>query len=57
MSTAVVTDTNSGLTVSEGQELGIFVIPMPVIIDGKDYLEGVDITHDDVYAAMKPGKT
>ena len=56
MSTAVVTDTNSGLTVSEGQELGIFVIPMPVIIDGKDYLEGVDITHDDVYAAMEAGK-
>ncbi|MBR3358096.1 MAG: DegV family protein [Solobacterium sp.] len=56
MSTAVVTDTNSGFTVEEGKQLGIFVIPMPVIIDGKDFLEGVNITHEDVYAAMAEGK-
>lgn len=56
MSTAIVTDTNSGLNRTEGKERGIFVIPMPVIIDGQDYLEGVSITHGDVYAAMAEGK-
>ncbi len=56
MSTAIVTDTNSGLSRTEGKERGIFVIPMPVIIDGQDYLEGVSITHGDVYAAMAEGK-
>ncbi|MBR4446603.1 MAG: DegV family protein [Solobacterium sp.] len=56
MSTAIVTDTNSGLNRAEGKERGIFVIPMPVIIDGQDYLEGVSITHGDVYAAMAEGK-
>ena len=56
MSTAIVTDTNSGFTVAQGKELGIYVVPMPVIIDGQDYLEGVNITHEDVYAAMAAGK-
>ena len=54
--TAVMTDTNSGISVSEGREKDIFVLPMPVIIDGKDYLEGVDISHKDLYDAMKAGK-
>ena len=40
---AIVTDTNSGLSPEEGRRLGIHVIPMPVIKDGKDYLEHVNI--------------
>ena len=40
MKTAVVTDTNSGITAEMGRKLGVFVVPMPVIIDGKTYYEG-----------------
>ena len=54
--TAIMTDTNSGISVEEGREMGIFVQPMPVILDGQNYLEGVDVTHADVYAAMKAKK-
>ena len=36
ITTAVVTDTNSGISVQEGKELGVYVLPMPVILDGKE---------------------
>ena len=49
MKTAIVTDTNSGITVEEGRKKGIYVLPMPVILEGKCYLEGVDITNEQLY--------
>lgn len=52
MKTAIVTDTNSGISVEEGKKRGIFVLPMPVILDGNSYLEGVDLTHGQLYEAM-----
>ena len=56
MRTAVMTDTNSGISVQEGSEQGIHVLPMPVIVDGVGYTEGVDITHAQLYAALEAGK-
>jgi len=53
MRTAVVTDTNSGITVEEGSKSGIYVLPMPVIIEENCYLEGVDITNKQLYNAMQ----
>lgn len=50
---AIMTDTNSGISVEEGRGMGLFVQPMPVMLGGRDYLEGVDVTHEDVYAAMR----
>ena len=41
---AIMTDSNSGIMPSEGPDYGIHVLPMPVIIDGKTYFEGIDIT-------------
>lgn len=52
----VMTDTNSGISVEEGEALGIAVLPMPVIVDGRDCMEGVDITQKDLFQAMKEGK-
>jgi len=56
MKTAVMTDTNSGISLKEGKENGIFVLPMPVIMDGKDYLEDVTMTHEMLYQALNDGK-
>ncbi len=56
ITTAVVTDTNSGISVQEGKELGVYVLPMPVILDGKEYTEGVDITLPELFEAMEAGK-
>ena len=52
----IMTDTNSGFTVEEGESLGIAVLPMPVIVDDRDCMEGVDITQAELFQAMKDGK-
>ena len=39
MKTAVMTDTNSGITKKEARELGLYLMPMPVIINGSVYYE------------------
>lgn len=56
MKTAVMTDSNSGIKPEEGKELGIFSLPMPVIIDGEVYFEGQDITQEKFYEDMISGK-
>lgn len=56
MRTAIMTDSNSGITCEEGNALGIFVLPMPVVIDDKIYFENKDITLEEFYKAMEEGK-
>ena len=56
MKTAIMTDTNSGISSEEAEHLGAFVQAMPVILDGKNYLEGIDVTHQDVFRAMRDKK-
>ena len=56
MKTAVMTDTNSGMSVSMGKDAGIFVLPMPVIIEDVCYMEQESVSHADVYAAMREGR-
>lgn len=43
---AIVTDSNSGISQAEGKELGIYVIPMPFLVDGKLYFEDVDMNKE-----------
>lgn len=51
--TAIVTDTNSGFSVEEGKKHGIYVLPMPVIIDQQTYTEGETISHQELFTAMR----
>ena len=53
MKTAVVTDSNSGITQSEGKQLGIFVIPMPFMIEGETYEEDISLTQEEFYERLK----
>ena len=52
MKTAVVTDSNSGITQAQGKELGIFVLPMPFMIDGKEYFEDITLSRKEFYERM-----
>ena len=52
MKTAIVTDSNSGIFEKEGRRLGVYVIPMPVIIEGKTFFEGRDLTHEEFYRCL-----
>ena len=57
MRVAIMTDTNSGISVAEGAQLGVFVLPMPLLVDGQIRYEGVDITADEFYAAQQTGQS
>ena len=52
MKTAIVTDSNSGIFEKEGRRLGVYVIPMPVIIEGKTFFEGRELTHEEFYRCL-----
>ena len=56
MKTAVMTDSNSGISRREAEKLGIFSLPMPVIINGETCYEGVDLTQEMFYESLKGGK-
>lgn len=53
MKTAIITDSNSGITQNEAKELGIDVMPMPVLIDGELYLEDLTLTQQEFYEKLK----
>lgn len=56
MKVAVLTDTNSGITRKEASEKGIFIMPMPVLIDGEVYFEGENLTEEAFFQALTGGK-
>lgn len=55
MKTAVMTDTNSGIMKQEAEKLGIFLMHMPVIIDGKTCYEGIDLTQEELFGKLAEG--
>ena len=56
MKTAVMTDTNSGIMKAEADSMGIFLIPMPVIINDETHYEGIDLTETSFYESLTGGK-
>lgn len=50
---AVLTDSNSGIVQAEAEELGIYVVPMPFMIEGKTFYEGIDLTQEDFYQKLE----
>ena len=52
---AVVTDTNSGITQEEAQKLGVYLLAMPFIVDGKEYFEGVSCTYEQFFEMLGSG--
>ena len=52
---AIMTDSNCGIMPAEGEKLGIHVLPMPVIIDGRTYYEGIDITLEQFHEKQISG--
>ncbi|AVK99885.1 DegV family protein [Pediococcus inopinatus] len=53
MKTAIVTDSTCYLTDKEIADNHITVVPIPVVIDGKSYDEGVDITTEEFYQKLR----
>lgn len=55
MKIAAATDSNSGITQEQAKQLGVYVLPMPFMIDGQMYYEGVDLTHEEFFRRMEEG--
>lgn len=55
MKIAIVTDSNSGITQRQAERLGVYVIPMPFMINGKTYFEDIDLTQQQFYEKMDAG--
>ena len=50
---AIVTDSNSGISQTQAKEMGIYVVPMPFLINGKEYLDGIDLFPDEFYKFLE----
>jgi DegV family protein with EDD domain len=54
---AITTDTNSGMLPHEADEIGLFVLPMPFVINGEPKLDGIDLTREEFYKHLKGSST
>lgn len=48
---ALVTDSNSGLLPNDTPD-GVFVLPMPFLVNGEPYLENINLTQSDFYQLL-----
>ena len=56
MSFAIITDSTSDISPARAQELGIYVIPLHVIIEGEDLLDQVQIIKQSAASAQETVK-
>lgn len=52
---AVMTDTNSGILPADVDKYGCLIQAMPIIIDGEEYFEGVNISTEEFYREQIAG--
>lgn len=50
--TAIVTDSNSGITQEMAKELGVFVIPMPFLINDEVFYEDISLSQNEFYERL-----
>lgn len=49
---AIITDSNSGISVEHAKRLGVTVLPMPFTIDDENYFEDINLTQDEFYEKL-----
>ncbi|MDE7428895.1 MAG: DegV family protein [Lachnospiraceae bacterium] len=49
---AIVTDSNSGITQAQAKEYGIYVIPMPFMINEETFYEDITLTQEQFYQRL-----
>ncbi|MBD5488094.1 MAG: DegV family protein [Lachnospiraceae bacterium] len=52
---AIVTDSNSGITQAQAKELGIYVLPMPFMINNETFYEDITLTQEEFYRRLAEG--
>lgn len=51
----ILTDTNSGITSKQAEKLGVYLVPMPVLIDGETFFEEVTLTQEEFFRRLAAG--
>ncbi len=51
----IITDSHSGITQKEAKKMGIEVLPMPFMIDGRCYEEDVTLSRESFFQKLKEG--
>src|SRR5699024_4802747 len=57
MSIQILTDSACDLTDEQYKRYNIEMVPLTVHLDNKEYKDGIDISPEKVYAAMRDGKS
>ncbi len=52
---AIITDSNSGITQKQAAEMGIYVLPMPFMINNETYFEDITLTQNEFYERLASG--
>lgn len=52
---AIVTDSNSGITQSAAKEYGVFVLPMPFMINEETFYEDITLSQTEFYDKLESG--
>lgn len=55
MKTAIVTDSNAGISQEKAEKYGVYVLPMPFYVDGELYFEDRTMTHEEFYRRQQAG--
>ena len=53
--TGIITDTNSGMTQAEARECGVTLMPMPFTVNGKNYVENVNMSYMEFFDHLASG--
>ena len=53
MKTAIMADSSSGITQAEAKELGVFIAPVPVLINEDTFYEDLTITQAQYYEKLR----
>ena len=49
----IITDSNSGITIKEANELGVGLVPMPFLIEGELFFEELSLTQEEFYQKLE----
>lgn len=55
MKVAIVTDSNSGITQEQAKAAGIYVVPMPFMMNGETYFEDISLSQSEFYERLAAG--
>ena len=55
MKTAIVTDSNCGISQEKAKKYGVYVLPMPDYVDDEVYFEGCTMSHEEFYLRQQAG--